>query len=167
GDIQLFRNPLRFIHNNTGGSFNYLVGAMKAGAGIAVQAYAESTLADDLLRPVATVALVGATAEAERPAGFVSGFRNFADDYRDGLVPGQQAVPGNSSRIDQLQTTLDGIGLVPGIGEVADAANGFISLARGDYINAGLSFISMIPGGGDFIGKGGKILWAADKGGDF
>ena len=48
------------------------------------------------------------------------------------------------------------VGLVPGIGEIADGINGAISLARGDYIGAALSFTSMIPLVGDAIGKGGK-----------
>jgi hypothetical protein len=42
------------------------------------------------------------------------------------------------------------------VGEFADAAKGIISLARGDYVGAALSFTSMIPIVGDAIGKGGK-----------
>ena len=43
------------------------------------------------------------------------------------------------------------------MGEVADFANGTISLCRGDFLDAGLSFASMIPVVGDAIGKGGKV----------
>lgn len=43
------------------------------------------------------------------------------------------------------------------MGEVADFANGTISLCRGDFLDAGLSFASMIPVVGDGIGKGGKV----------
>ena len=43
------------------------------------------------------------------------------------------------------------------MGEVADFANGTISLCRGDFLDAGLSFASMIPVVGDVIGKGGKV----------
>ena len=43
------------------------------------------------------------------------------------------------------------------MGEVADFANGTISLCRGDFLDAGLSFASMIPVFGDVIGKGGKV----------
>ena len=43
------------------------------------------------------------------------------------------------------------------MGEVADCANGVISLCRGDFLDAGLSFASMIPVFGDVIGKGGKV----------
>jgi hypothetical protein len=37
------------------------------------------------------------------------------------------------SALDKVQVALDIFGLVPGVGEVADFANGVISLARGDY----------------------------------
>jgi hypothetical protein len=40
---------------------------------------------------------------------------------------------------------LDVAGLVPGVGELADGANGGISLARGDEVGAALSFASMVP----------------------
>ncbi len=46
---------------------------------------------------------------------------------------------------DATQTALDAIGLIPGIGEFADCANGLISLVRGDYADAALSFAAMIP----------------------
>ncbi|WP_062060687.1 hypothetical protein [Aquimarina longa] len=46
---------------------------------------------------------------------------------------------------DSLQTGLDIAGLVPGFGEIADLANGCISLARGNYGDAALSFAAMVP----------------------
>ncbi|KAA1245832.1 GIY-YIG nuclease family protein [Aquimarina sp. RZ0] len=49
---------------------------------------------------------------------------------------------------DSLQTGLDIAGLVPGLGEIADLANGCISLARGNYGDAALSFAAMVPGFG-------------------
>ena len=57
-----------------------------------------------------------------------------------------------------VHNTLDAAGVIPGFGEVADAANGFIYLAEGDVVNAGLSFLSCIPVAGDAAGKGGKAL---------
>ena len=63
-----------------------------------------------------------------------------------------------SSFWDKIQAGLDFLGFIPGIGELADGANGVISLFRGDIVNAGLSFVSMIPIGGDAVGKGGKLL---------
>lgn len=47
--------------------------------------------------------------------------------------------------LDAFQTALDVAGLVPGAGEVADCLNGVISLARGNYADAALSFAAMIP----------------------
>ncbi len=61
-----------------------------------------------------------------------------------------------SDVLDGIQGILDVVGFIPGIGEIADGINGVISLARGDYVGAALSFTSMIPVVGDAIGKGGK-----------
>jgi hypothetical protein len=62
------------------------------------------------------------------------------------------------SLLDGLQFGLDVIGLVPGFGEVADGINGLISLGRGDYVGAGLSFGAMVPvaGWGATAGKFGR-----------
>ncbi|MFK1438125.1 hypothetical protein ACIU0H_31405 [Pseudomonas aeruginosa] len=57
--------------------------------------------------------------------------------------------------LDDLQTTLDVIGLIPGVGEFADIANAGISLARGDYAGAALSLLSAIPFAG-WLGTAGK-----------
>jgi len=64
---------------------------------------------------------------------------------------------------DAVQTGLDVMGLIPGIGEFADAANAVIYLSDTppNYLFAGLSIISCIPAIGDLIGKGGKLaIWA-------
>lgn len=58
--------------------------------------------------------------------------------------------------LDGIQTGLDVVGFVPVVGEIADGGNAIIYLIRGDMQNAALSGISMIPGIGDAIGKGGK-----------
>ena len=62
------------------------------------------------------------------------------------------------SVLDWIQGGLDAVGLVPGVGEIADGVNGVISLCRGDFVAAGLSFVSMVPVVGDAIGKGGKAV---------
>jgi hypothetical protein len=62
------------------------------------------------------------------------------------------------SWIDKLQLALDGIGLIPGYGEVADLINAIISLVRGNPLEAALSLISIIPVAGDAVGKGGKVV---------
>jgi hypothetical protein len=63
--------------------------------------------------------------------------------------------------LDGIQTALDVAGLVPGVGEVADLANAGISALRGDYVGAGLSLVSMIPGVGDAIAKPIKLALKA------
>ena len=47
--------------------------------------------------------------------------------------------------LDDLQTILDILGLVPGIGEPFDGINAIIYLLRGDYGYAALSLIACIP----------------------
>ena len=63
-----------------------------------------------------------------------------------------------NTTLDRIQTELDVIGWIPGIGDVADGANGLISLYRKDYVSAGLDLVSMVPLIGDVIGKGGKTV---------
>ena len=53
---------------------------------------------------------------------------------------------------------LDVAGLVPGFGEGADLANAGLYLKKGEYFMAALSVVSMVPGIGDIVGKGGKML---------
>ena len=52
---------------------------------------------------------------------------------------------------------LDLAGFIPGWGEAADLANAGWYTAKGQYLEAGLSLVSMIPVIGDIVGKGGKI----------
>ena len=64
--------------------------------------------------------------------------------------------------LDATQTALDVIGLIPVAGEIADVISGTISLARGNYADAAMSFASAIPIVGSFIG-GAKIVKKAVK----
>jgi hypothetical protein len=50
-----------------------------------------------------------------------------------------------SSAWDTVQLVLGGIGLIPVIGELADAVDLVISLARGDRAGAALSMMAMVP----------------------
>ena len=71
--------------------------------------------------------------------------------------------------LDLVQTALDVVGLIPGIGEIADGLSGLISLARGDYAGAALSFAAMIPfaGWSAAAGKfGRRAARAVDAGSD-
>uniref|UniRef100_A0AB33KZW4 GIY-YIG domain-containing protein n=1 Tax=Tenacibaculum sp. Pbs-1 TaxID=3238748 RepID=A0AB33KZW4_9FLAO len=61
--------------------------------------------------------------------------------------------------MDATQTALDIVGMIPAVGEVADCINGVISLARGNYADAALSFAAMIP----FVGNVATIGKATRK----
>ncbi|EAZ84152.1 hypothetical Cytosolic Protein [Bacillus sp. B14905] len=64
--------------------------------------------------------------------------------------------------LNTLQVGLDIVGMVPVVGEIADGVNGIIYAARGDKVNAALSFGAMIPvvsnaaTAGKWINKGAK-----------
>ncbi|MCR8984425.1 hypothetical protein NW801_04915 [Brevibacillus laterosporus] len=47
--------------------------------------------------------------------------------------------------LDGVQLALDVVGMIPGVGEIADLANAGISLARGDYEGAALSLAACVP----------------------
>ncbi|WP_298469229.1 hypothetical protein, partial [uncultured Psychrobacillus sp.] len=65
--------------------------------------------------------------------------------------------------MDGFQFGLDLAGLIPGIGEIADGLNGVIYYARGDKLNAGLSFAAMVP----FLGWGSTGTKIVNKGRNF
>jgi len=64
--------------------------------------------------------------------------------------------------LDGTQLVLDGLGLVPGFGEIADGVNALISLGRGNYGDAALSAAAMIP----FLGWGGTAAKWGKHGAD-
>ncbi len=72
--------------------------------------------------------------------------------------------------LNTLQVGLDLVGLIPGVGEIADGVNGIIYLARGDKVNAALSFGAMIPfvgwaaTGGKFVKKGAGVVKSVTEG---
>ena len=57
--------------------------------------------------------------------------------------------------------SLDAVGFIPGLGEIADGLNGLIYLGEGRYIEAAVSAVAMIPLLGD-LGKAGK--WTVKAG---
>lgn len=67
--------------------------------------------------------------------------------------------------LDVVQVGLDIVGLIPGVGEIADGISGLISLARGDYAGAALSFAAMIPFAG-WAATAGKFGRTAVRGAD-
>ncbi|WP_051290009.1 DUF6531 domain-containing protein [Paenibacillus massiliensis] len=64
---------------------------------------------------------------------------------------------------DKIQTGLDVLGMLPGVGAVFDVINAGISLGRGDFLGAGLSLVCMIPGVGDAFGAARLAGKAAKK----
>lgn len=54
------------------------------------------------------------------------------------------SVP-NTNAIDAYQSALDGVGMIPVIGEGADFANSIIYVGRGDFKNASTSLFGVIP----------------------
>ncbi len=68
------------------------------------------------------------------------------------------------SPLDTIQTVMDVAGFIPGVGDVIDLVNGGIYAARGDWTNAGLSLVAVIPligslaAAGRLGAKGPKVL---------
>ena len=58
---------------------------------------------------------------------------------------------------------LDLLGMVPGIGALADLANGFWYMSEGDYFSAASSFVSSVPGLGDIAGGIAKAITGCTK----
>jgi hypothetical protein len=61
-----------------------------------------------------------------------------------------------NNTIDNIQTALDIVGLIPVVGDVADAVNSVIYAFQGDWGNAAISLAAVIPVIGD-LGKIGRI----------
>jgi hypothetical protein len=57
--------------------------------------------------------------------------------------------------ISSTRFALDGIGMIPGLGEPFNLLSGGLGLYEGDYVGAGFSFSSAIPLLGNFTGAGG------------
>ena len=66
--------------------------------------------------------------------GFLSGISSFVKEHSE-----------------VIHGVLDVAGFIPGVGAVADLANAGLYAAEGDYLNAGLSLVSAIPGIGDTV----------------
>lgn len=70
--------------------------------------------------------------------------------------------PKENELLDSFQFGLDIAGLIPVVGEIADGANGLIYMARGDALNATLSYSAMIPVFG-IASTGGKLAVKGSK----
>ena len=63
---------------------------------------------------------------------------------------------GIEDALNSIQSTLSFLGMLPVVGAAFDLVNAGISLARGNYVDAGVSFLAAVPGIGDFV-AGAKI----------
>ena len=73
---------------------------------------------------------------------------------------------GLSPKIDRSAIghgVLDLLGMVPGVGALADLANGFWYMSEGDYFSAASSFVSSVPGLGDIAGGIAKAITGCTK----
>ena len=62
---------------------------------------------------------------------------------------GKQYLQDHSAEVKSvLHTTLDVVSMVPMVGSVASGINTALYIAEGDYSNAALSAVSMVPGVG-------------------
>ena len=75
--------------------------------------------------------------------------------------------------LEHIHTTLDIAGLIPGFGIVPDALNAGLYVIEGDWANAGVSVLSMLPGLGQISSsarlakRGGKtVITIGDRAGD-
>ncbi|HEY2493698.1 MAG TPA: S8 family serine peptidase [Paenibacillus sp.] len=93
----------------------------------------------------------------------------FAEVY--GLTGIQKFAAGASKLITcsegnarkRLQCTLDNVGMIPILGEGADAINGVIYFVNGDYVDALLSAGAIVPIVGNYVTAGKKISYTAAK----
>lgn len=65
--------------------------------------------------------------------------------------------------INNVHTALDIAGFIPAFGAIPDIANGIIYLCQGDFTNMGLSFVAAVPGVGDTIAAGSKVVKYGSK----
>jgi hypothetical protein len=101
--------------------------------------------AADVAHDVGDAAVAGGQAVADGVGAAADAWNNMDPNHREGI-----------------HLALDIAGFVPVIGEVADVANGVLYLAEGDYVNAGISFVSAIPLAGD-TAKGGRAVTKGAK----
>lgn len=69
---------------------------------------------------------------------------------------------GADALLDGLQTGLDMLGFLPGVGAVFDVASALISFLRGNYVAGAISLVAAIPVVGDALGITGKAIRKLD-----
>ncbi|MGH1358704.1 MAG: hypothetical protein ACRBC3_08065 [Burkholderiaceae bacterium] len=63
---------------------------------------------------------------------------------------------------NRFHTAMDVLGMVPVVGEAFDLANGVVYAARGDKLNAAISFAALVPVGGQ-AATGSRLAYKAGK----
>jgi RHS repeat-associated protein len=87
------------------------------------------------------------------------------DTARSGLEQAREFCKEHEKAMFAVHMVLDVLSFVPGVAPFADAINAGLYLLEGDYLNAGLSLLSFIPGAAiaGAVGKyGGKLLRTGD-----
>ena len=82
------------------------------------------------------------------------------DPFGLSAEPGTKKAKKNINWREAVHDALDIAGSITGYGDICDAVNAVLYLTEGDYINAGLSALSIIPGDDAFTktGKASKVL---------
>ena len=82
------------------------------------------------------------------------------DPFGLSAEPGTKKAKKNINWREAVHDALDIAGSITGYGDICDAVNAVLYLTEGDYINAGLSALSIIPGADAFTktGKASKVL---------
>jgi hypothetical protein len=99
----------------------------------------------DTAQDIGDAAAAGGRATVDAVQGAVDSYNGISEENRE-----------------LIHVALDIAGFVPVIGEVADVANGILYLMEGDYVNAGISFVSAIPVAGD-TAKAGRAVTKGAK----
>jgi hypothetical protein len=73
------------------------------------------------------------------------------------------ATADDEKLIDTIQNWLDIAGFIPFIGDAIDVVNGLIYFIRGQYVNAALSMIALIPGIGSAVAVPLRVAWKSAK----
>ena len=122
-------------------------GTVEVSATSAEEAAAAGSGGDLTVGSTEIATTISTPAFAPCPAGAL-GCGGSAGSPQVDLTPGATA----EEVLDTVQTGLDLAGLIPGIGEPADAVSAVISFARGDKVGAALSIGALIPFAGDAAG---------------
>uniref|UniRef100_UPI0024A7176A polymorphic toxin-type HINT domain-containing protein n=1 Tax=Pelagibius sp. Alg239-R121 TaxID=2993448 RepID=UPI0024A7176A len=147
-------------HGAVGGAISKLRGGeFKSGflAGAFTQFAAPGlAYADQYTHPavgVAAAAVAGGVGEELGGGKFANGAITgaFSRLYNDQEKLGDEGEPDSGGWLDGFQLGLDVVGLIPVVGNAADVLNGIIYTARGDAVNAGLSFGAALPGAGQGV----------------